>query len=403
VKFLLESDKAELTVFRARLMLIALFTAFVSLAPSAPPQKAFLGLVDDGSPRSNEFFLLFFFQFSADGVDEASFPLAALLTGALLTIGIAVVLVVILALKKNREQSQPHENGIKEKHIGKSVISRASKAFLNSLWSILGMDITVTTPLEMNVGQQKYVVAYTLKGSEKQPDILNAQKSSDQIDSVQKMGSPAAIRPDALFSTSSSSSSKHTRSTEPQQPTPPSHQSTLKFNDNGKSYMTLNHNFSAQPPPYSSHSGAQMMNEYEAPLNYSVNYNPASGATSAGASYRKPSPEYNNLGNLFNGTSAANSRMEGDNFLEFERAVLDNRLSVGVGVNNGGEEYEFMNPNGPNVNSNNPFAPPSDSVDYKNLANQIANTISNINSTLNRSRNRNHILTENLPGPESCV
>jgi hypothetical protein len=44
--------------------------------------------------------------------------LAALLTGALLTIGIAVVLVVILALKKNREQSQPHENGIKEKHIG---------------------------------------------------------------------------------------------------------------------------------------------------------------------------------------------------------------------------------------------------------------------------------------------
>lgn len=279
------------------------------------------------------------------------------------------------------------------------------------------MDITGTTPLEMNVGQQKYVVAYTLKGSEKQPDILNAQKSStDAIDSVQKMGSPAAIRPDALFSTtSSSSSSKHTKSTE-QHLTPPSHQSTLMYNDNGnKSYMTLNHpiasNYNTQPPPYS-HSPA-MMNDYEAPLNYTVNYNPTSVTTNASTSYRKISPEYNNLNNLFNGTSAAtatvNSHLKNellensDNFLDFERAVLDNRLAGGV--NSGSEEYEFMNPNGPNANnerySANDFA--NDTMDYKNLANQIANTISNINSTLNRSRNRNHIMTENLPGPESCV
>ena len=281
---------------------------------------------------------------------------------------------------------------------------------------VLGMDITVTTPLEMNVGQQKYVVAYTLKGSEKQPDILNAQKSSDAIDSVQMMGSPAAIRPDALFSTSSSSSSKHTKSTE-QHTTPPSHQSTLKYNDNGnKSYMTLNHtiasNYSAQPPPYSSHSPA-LMNDYEAPLNYTVNYNSTSGTSNASTSYRKVSPEYNNLNNLFNSasvaTAAVNSHLKNEmlesseNFLEFERAVLDNRL--GGGVNNGHEEYEFMSTSGPNVNNERyeatDFA--NDPMDYKNLANQIANTISNINSTLNRSRNRNHILTENLPGPESCV
>lgn len=284
---------------------------------------------------------------------------------------------------------------------------------------LLGMDITVTTPLEMNVGQQKYVVAYTLKGSEKQPDILNAQKSTDSVDSVQKMGSPAAIRPDALFSTSSSSSSKHAKSTEQNHSTPQSHHSTLKYNDNGnKSYMTLNHtiavagNYNAQPPPYS-HSPA-MMNDYETPLNYTVNYNPTSGTSNASTSYRtKISPEYNNLNNLFNGTSATtatvNSHLKNellensDNFLEFERAVLDNRL--GVGVNNGSEEYEFMNPNGPNINNERYAATEyaNENMDYKNLANQIANTISNINSTLTRSRNRNHILTENLPGPESCV
>lgn len=43
---------------------------------------------------------------------------------------------------------------------------------------IAGMDVTVTAPLDMGAGQQRYVVAYTLKqGIEKQPDILNAQKS----------------------------------------------------------------------------------------------------------------------------------------------------------------------------------------------------------------------------------
>lgn len=179
--------------------------------------------------------------------------------------------------------------------------------------------------------------------------------------------------------------------------------------------MTLNHtmagNYNSQPPPYSSPA---LMNDFEAPLNYSVNYKPASDAANAGTSYRKVSPEYNNLNNLFNGTSghsasAVNSHLKNEllessnNFLDFERAVLDNRL--GTVVNNSNEEYEFMNSNGPNVNNERYSAADyaNDSMDYKNLANQIANTISNINSTLNRSRNRNHILTENLPGPESCV
>uniref|UniRef100_A0A1B0CYQ3 Uncharacterized protein n=1 Tax=Phlebotomus papatasi TaxID=29031 RepID=A0A1B0CYQ3_PHLPP len=82
-------------------------------------------------------------------------PVAALLTGALFTIGIGVLLVVVLTVRKRREPSTVCDG--KEKH--------------------LGMDNTVTTPLEMGVGQQRFVVAYTLKqGVEKQPDILSAQK-----------------------------------------------------------------------------------------------------------------------------------------------------------------------------------------------------------------------------------
>lgn len=58
------------------------------------------------------------FPFLADGVGEAAFPVTALLAGALLTIGVAVLLIICLTIKKNREQSPLHENGIKEKHIG---------------------------------------------------------------------------------------------------------------------------------------------------------------------------------------------------------------------------------------------------------------------------------------------
>lgn len=298
------------------------------------------------------------------------------------------------------------------------------------------MDITVTTPLEMNVGQQKYVVAYTLKqGVEKQPDILNAQKTStNNIDSVQKMGSPAAIRPDALFSTSSlSASSKQTKANNSfsdyqQKSTPSSHQSTLKRNEiSNKSYMPLNQtitsNYNTQPPPYCS---TMMMNDYEPPLNYTYS-NSTSGTsnlpnTTNNNSFHKMSPEYNNLNNMFNNANATataaaaaaasnnhnlNNELVAnqDGFLEYERTTLDHRLGNSIscenadtlnqsnsGLNGGSEQQRY---------SGSDYA--NDTMDYKNLANQIANTISNINSTLNRSRNRNHIITDALPGPESCV
>lgn len=63
--------------------------------------------------------ILMYVYFIADSGDESGlFPVAALFTGALLTIGLAVLLIVFIALRKNREQVQTHENGIKEKHIG---------------------------------------------------------------------------------------------------------------------------------------------------------------------------------------------------------------------------------------------------------------------------------------------
>lgn len=295
------------------------------------------------------------------------------------------------------------------------------------------MDITVTTPLEMNVGQQKYVVAYTLKQAvEKQPDILNAQKTStNKIDSVQKMGSSAAIRPDALFSTSSlSASSKQTKTKNSfldyqQKSTPSSHQSTLKRNENSiKSYMPLNQtitsNYNAQPPPYCS---TMMMNDYEPPLNYTYS-NSTSGTSNLpnitnNNSFHKMSPEYNNLNNMFNNANATVSAATASNnhnlnnepipnqdgFLEYERTTLDHRLGNSISC----ENTDSLNQSNSGLSGDSEQQRYSgsdytnDTMEYKNLANQIAHTISNINSTLNRSRNRNHIITDALPGPESCV
>lgn len=73
-----------------------------------------------------------------------------------------------------------------------------------------GMDKTVTTPLDLGAGgQQRFVVAYTLKqgaggGGDKQPDILSAQKGTATTSSTislkeSLLSSPAAIRPDGLL------------------------------------------------------------------------------------------------------------------------------------------------------------------------------------------------------------
>lgn len=79
--------------------------------------------------KLDNFMFAFDFFFADGSSDEGMFPLAALLTGALLTIGVAVLLIVVLAVKKNREQSQPHENGVKEKHIGGMTIKIRLKFF----------------------------------------------------------------------------------------------------------------------------------------------------------------------------------------------------------------------------------------------------------------------------------
>lgn len=63
-----------------------------------------------------------FFILLIDGSGALSIlPLAALLTGALLTIGIAVLLVVVLAIRKRRDPLNRSSCDGKDKHMGEII------------------------------------------------------------------------------------------------------------------------------------------------------------------------------------------------------------------------------------------------------------------------------------------
>ncbi|ALC46414.1 CG34113 [Drosophila busckii] len=160
-------------------------------------------------------------------------PLAALLTGTLFTVGIAVLFVVVIAVRRRRCQGARNLCDDKDKH--------------------LGMDVTVTAPLETGAGHQRLVVAYTLKqGIEKQPDILSAQKSATGSDT----SSPLGNRQSGLFmggggggggvnsAANASNSAANHKAVDydvnaPHLNSPPSQSSTLKLeSDNAKSYQT---------------------------------------------------------------------------------------------------------------------------------------------------------------------
>lgn len=57
------------------------------------------------------------------GVGLSILPLAALLTGTLLTLGIGVLLVVVLAIRRKRDPAQRSACDDKDKHLGESLIN----------------------------------------------------------------------------------------------------------------------------------------------------------------------------------------------------------------------------------------------------------------------------------------
>ncbi|KAL1501112.1 hypothetical protein ABEB36_006499 [Hypothenemus hampei] len=109
-----------------------------------------------------------------DGISNISIvPLAALLTGSLLTLGIAVLVIVVIAVRKKRHCDSAN-------HCSHHIALDATKTNPKS------QRHNSSSMLEINTGDNRYVVAYTLKPAEncaypqeetpRQPDILNTPR-----------------------------------------------------------------------------------------------------------------------------------------------------------------------------------------------------------------------------------
>uniref|UniRef100_A0A182PIY1 Uncharacterized protein n=1 Tax=Anopheles epiroticus TaxID=199890 RepID=A0A182PIY1_9DIPT len=319
-------------------------------------------------------------RFVAEGTEGfAILPFAALLTGALFTIGIAVLLVVVLAIRRKRDG---HSGGLcdgKEKHIG--------------------MDITVTTPLEMGMGQQKYVVAYTLKqGVEKQPDILSAQKTgSASVQSIkdmgQKMGSPVGVRAPPSSGTIYGTGGGYDQ----QKSTPSSRQSTLKRTDaSANSYCLLQQQQQQQQQQLSSTSKYPGdLVEYEKPYpsyQHTLQYN------------HNPPP----LVDPYAYKSAPLGGVPEDG--AHQPAAANGEPPVAVASNPG---FEYRS--GSRSSSGNLKQAAAGNPEYRYSGSEFVTDLldfssapspssgSTVGATLTKTRNRQHIITDTLPGPESCV
>ncbi|KAG4067835.1 hypothetical protein HA402_010521, partial [Bradysia odoriphaga] len=315
------------------------------------------------------------------GVGLSILPLAALLTGTLLTLGIGVLLVVVLAIRRKRDPTQRSACDDKDKH--------------------LGMDMTVTAPLDMGTGQQRFVVAYTLKGVEKQPDILSAQKNCE-TDSQGLGSSPAVHRPDALFLSKSNYTAPNygspvyaSQDYNDHKLTPSSHASSLRRNNDGKN-ASMNKSLTLS-------STSQASNIYDS-------IGPKLLSNTTDHHQLIPTMQISNAQNTNTLPSLPTHRPE---YLNFDRNTLDYRLKNSVGVDlQANVELRSKN-NGSVCNPSDEYNRLSGS-DY--VTNNIDFSLSNSNqmiqmqrvnnsSTMNNKnrQSRNHIITDTLPGPESCV
>ena len=130
------------------------------------------------------------------GVGLSVVPLAALLTGAVLTLGIAVLLVAVLAVRRRRDPHHHHHHHYHHQGVPHQMELEAVKQQKVPPAGGLQSASRQNSLLEINHGEHRYVVSYTLKSaadcsqqqqqqqsqqhqqqpSERQPDILNTPR-----------------------------------------------------------------------------------------------------------------------------------------------------------------------------------------------------------------------------------
>ncbi|XP_067623332.1 uncharacterized protein side-III [Eurosta solidaginis] len=380
-----------------------------------------------------------------DGRMASILPLAALLAGTLFTIGIAVLFVAVIAVRKRRCQGGRTICDDKDKHLG----------------------VTVTAPLETGAGHQRLVVAYTLKqGIEKQPDILSAQKSATGSDASPPLGN----RPGGLYlggagaagsncgvagNKSNFTTMTNANSTEDYDT------ATISFNEPGTLNDPLN-----SPPSQSStlKLGAEVRKNYQSPsqpLLYDslpLNRHDISRYDPLGLNYNGSNSTLNSVGST--GTTSNNMNNSSSTGGAPSHSLLQNSLNNGHYVNHHTLPHTSSTPTHSSLHqqpqkqstltadkqlSIADYLAASSLIDYnlskattgfppgmggggghvtlpKSLGlgsilgigsgsngsllmqgSHTANITPTTTITQKSNANRNHIITDTLPGPESCV
>nr|CAD7395525.1 unnamed protein product [Timema poppensis] len=128
------------------------------------------------------------------GAGMSVIPLAALLTGAVLTLGIAVLFVAVLAVRRRR--GHHHRHVPQGTHFAHELDPESVKQKVPP-----GPPTRQNSMLEINHGDQRYVVSYTLKSAtecgDHQPDILNPSRVPDGL-----LNEAPPQRPEVLFAAS---------------------------------------------------------------------------------------------------------------------------------------------------------------------------------------------------------
>lgn len=228
------------------------------------------------------------------------------------------------------------------------------------------MNITVSTPAgDVGVGQPRYVVAYTLKQApeQKQPDILNPDNLQSAKEVV-KVKSPTATEADRLLYSSANefncmypiAGNDH-------------HQSADAIEN-----AILESSYYMQPPHYSLLGSSSSNNVGgEKPHEYSNNYSTVIVA--------QTEPDNSRGGPSFAATYSSQPPLD----YRLLSSVKEDDESAASSKSAGAIKPEYR---------------------YSGSDFSMSECISNSNtSTLgnNKNRNRNHIITDTLPGPESCV
>ena len=129
------------------------------------------------------------------GVGLSVVPLAALLTGAVLTLGIAVLLVAVLAVRRRRDPHHHHHHHFHHQGVPHQMELEAVKQ--QKVPPTGGMESASrhNSLLEINHGEHRYVVSYTLKSA---ADCGQQQQQQSQQQQQPQPPQPSERQPDIL-------------------------------------------------------------------------------------------------------------------------------------------------------------------------------------------------------------